>query len=331
MSETEKTSDALGSARAWLEGIEVGEALHHRNLTLFPLYREGGEAETGRSPESDSEKSERYVLLSDAIEAGEAVVEEVSEGGSVPLLAVTNGSVKPILIPEGEILIGAKQNRTVNLTVLVAAGKRFDLPVSCVEQGRWGYTSRRFAAESYAHPMLRREKIRSAQVHRQAAGVAFSDQSAVWQSVEEHLGALDAASPTRDMVAGYGAAEDRMKEYRAKIELPEGACGFLAASGGKVTGVDLFDAPDTMRKLWKRVADAYFIEAVRGDDEAPVASRELAEAFLASVAESLTPAAKQPELGFELEMARDDIAGAALWHEGAVCHLSAFGVEEATV
>jgi hypothetical protein len=329
MSEAEKTSDAVAAARIWLEGVEVGEALHHRNLTLFPLFREGGKTEPGRSPKSDSE-SDRYVLLRDAIERGEAVVEEVSEGGAVPLLAVTSSSVKPILIPEGEILIGAKQNRTVNLTVLVAAGKRFDLPVSCVEQGRWGYTSRRFEAKSYAHPELRRKKISSAQLGRRLAGVALSDQAEVWDAVDLHLGALSAASPTRDMVAGYRAAEDRMKEYRAKIRLPEGACGFLAASGGKVTGVDLFDAPDTMRKLWKRVADAYFIEAVRGDEEAPVASRELAKEFLASVAESLTPAAKQPELGFELEMARDDIAGAALWHEGAVCHLSAFGVEEGT-
>jgi hypothetical protein len=327
MSETEKTGDALAAARAWLEDIEVGEALHHRNLTLFPLFREGGKAGTSRLP--DSAESDRYVLLSDAIERGEAVVEEVSEGGSVPLLAVTNGSVRPILIPEGEILIGAKQNRTVNLTVLVAAGKRFDLPVSCVEQGRWGYTSQRFAAESYAHPELRKKKISSAQIGRRLSGMAFSDQSAVWQSVEEHLGALGAVSPTRDMVAGYRVAEKQMKEYRAKIRLPEGACGFLAASGGKVTGVDLFDAPDTMRKLWKRVADAYFVEAVRGDEEAPVASRERAETFLAAVAESLNPAANQPELGFELELAREDLAGAALWHEGAVCHLSAFEVEKA--
>ena len=47
---------------------------------------------------------------------------------TVPFLGVKNEGAKPILIPEGEILIGAKQNRVVNLTVLVAANSTFRLP-----------------------------------------------------------------------------------------------------------------------------------------------------------------------------------------------------------
>ena len=66
-------------------------------------------------------------------------MEEVNESGSVPNLAVKNKCDRPLLIPEGEILIGAKQNRVINITVLVAAGVKFVLPVSCVEAGRWRY------------------------------------------------------------------------------------------------------------------------------------------------------------------------------------------------
>ena len=62
-----------------------------------------------------------------------------TEDGEVPNLSVTNSSDRPILIPEGEILVGAKQNRVVNVTVLVAARSTFKVPVSCVEQGRWRY------------------------------------------------------------------------------------------------------------------------------------------------------------------------------------------------
>ena len=74
----------------WLGKVEVGEGLHHQNLTLFPLYRPGEEP-----------VFERYRLLSDAVEAKEAKVEEVSEGGDVPFLGVTNDGGTPILIPEG--------------------------------------------------------------------------------------------------------------------------------------------------------------------------------------------------------------------------------------
>ena len=85
---------------------------------------------------------------------GEAVVEEVNESGSVPNLAVTNKCKRPLLIPEGEILIGAKQNRVINVTVLVAAGVKFVLPVSCVEAGRWRYQSRHFESKFCAPPSL---------------------------------------------------------------------------------------------------------------------------------------------------------------------------------
>jgi hypothetical protein len=70
-------------------------------------------------------------------EAGEAVtIEEVSEGGDVPT----------VLLLDGEELIGAKQNRVLNTTVLVAAHSRLTIPVSCVEQDRWAYKTARTGA-----------------------------------------------------------------------------------------------------------------------------------------------------------------------------------------
>ena len=87
------------------------------------------------------------MLLPAAIDKRTAVAEEVSENGDVPHLSVTSTCDQPILIPEGEILVGAKQNRVVNITVLVAPRSRFKLPVNCVEQGRWHYRPRHFTSE----------------------------------------------------------------------------------------------------------------------------------------------------------------------------------------
>ena len=223
--------DVLESTKSWLGKVEVGEGRHFRNLTVFPLLvSEEGE---GAKP--------RYELLSDAIEAGAASVEEVDEAGSVPFLAVANKAAIPVLVPEGEILIGAKQNRTVNLTVLVAAGATFKLPVSCVEQGRWSYTSRRFKPAAFAHPKLRNLKMKAAQESRALGYAPQSDQGAVWEEVEDHLHAMEApASPTRSWTDGYEAAEGRLEDYRKAIELPEGACGFRGGErrrGGRAGSV----------------------------------------------------------------------------------------------
>jgi hypothetical protein len=120
-------------------GLRLGKALHHKNLTVFPL--------SWAQPHEPT-----YILLSRAIDSGQAVVEEVSESGSVPNLAVTNKADRPLLIPEGEILCGAKQNRVVNISVLVAAGVKFLVPVSCVEAQRMDATIAALPPAQNRHP-----------------------------------------------------------------------------------------------------------------------------------------------------------------------------------
>ncbi len=67
--------------------------------------------------------------------------------GSVPDLRVINRAEKMVLILDGEELVGAKQNRIVNTTILVAAQSTLVIPVSCVEQGRWSYRTLSFESQ----------------------------------------------------------------------------------------------------------------------------------------------------------------------------------------
>ena len=116
--------------RDTLADLRPDEPLRHGSLIVIPLM-------AGPAPEPD------WLTLA---EAGTAVViEEVSKAGEVPALTVTNTAHRPVLLLDGEELVGAKQNRVLNTTVLVASGARLDIPVSCVEQGRWAYKSARFA------------------------------------------------------------------------------------------------------------------------------------------------------------------------------------------
>ena len=87
-----------------------------------------------------------YVLSDEALAQGSVQVTEISEGGSVPELLVQNSGEYPVLFIEGEELIGARQNRVLNTSVLIGAGTTIRIPVSCVEQGRWSYRSRKFGS-----------------------------------------------------------------------------------------------------------------------------------------------------------------------------------------
>ena len=77
----------------------------------------------------------------------------------MPELLVENPLDADVLLYDGEELVGAKQNRILNVSVLAGAHSKLTIPVSCVEQGRWQMRSAEFAAARHtAHPRLRRRK-----------------------------------------------------------------------------------------------------------------------------------------------------------------------------
>ena len=86
--------------RTTLQELEVGQPLVGDLLTLYPLL----------SPRA---AEPAYDLARDAFERGTLEVTEISEGGSVPTLAVVNAGERPVLLLDGEELIGAKQNRVL--------------------------------------------------------------------------------------------------------------------------------------------------------------------------------------------------------------------------
>jgi hypothetical protein len=301
--------------RGLLTQLLVGPPLRSDWLTIFPLHWPSAE-------------EPHYVLLADAIDTGTAVVEEITEDGSVPNLRLINRGLKPLLIPEGEILVGAKQNRVVNATVLVAADSTFTLPVSCVEQGRWGYQSRQFRSAFCAPPSLRSRKMRSVQASRARRGTAESDQGEVWATVCRNLVDLGVASPTRSLADGYTSLEAKFRAARQEIRLPEATAGIVVTRGNQVIGMDLFDSPRTFARQWDRLADAYLFDALRDERSMEPADSDVAPQFLDAVAGRGRLRESALGLGEELEISGGGMVGTALLYSGRLVHLAAFSQPE---
>ncbi len=146
-----------------LATILTGEPVTHGTLAVIPLL----------APNLDDPD---WLTLEEA--GARARVTEVSEAGSVPFLKVANGADRPLLLLDGEELIGAKQNRILNTTVLVAAHTEVTIPVSCVEQGCWGYRGRQFRpGDASLYASLRAQKaahvsqsVRAGRGHRADQG-----------------------------------------------------------------------------------------------------------------------------------------------------------------
>jgi hypothetical protein len=205
-----------------LPEIRVGASIHHESLTIFPLF-----AETNGGVE--------YQLSDEAIGAGTVTVEEVGESGSVPHLHVENKGDARVLFIEGEELRGAKQNRVLNTSVLIPAHSKTTIPVSCVEQGRWGYRSRRFGSgDSHSSPKLRAVLKKSVSASLEFGRGFTSDQGEVWKEVSRQMDHLGASSPTHAMADTYDSFRPRLgtrgrggvergcrRPLRQAVDLPE--------------------------------------------------------------------------------------------------------------
>jgi hypothetical protein len=243
-----------------LPEVRVGDPVRHEALSVFPLFSTPGEGV-------------EYLLSDEAIGAGSVTVEEISEGGSVPNLLVKNDSDSRVLFLEGEELRGAKQNRVLNTSVLVAARSRTPIPVSCVEQGRWHYRSRQFAPSgSHSSSKLRHYLKGSVSRSLRSGGGHSSDQMAVWSEVDRQMKALGSTSETQAMSDTFDTYRDRLAGFQEKLKYVEGANGVAVALGNRVVSLDLFDKPGTCRKVWARLLSGVAMDAVETRDEQGVAS-----------------------------------------------------------
>ncbi len=108
----------------WLCQVEMGEMQRDNRFGVIPLYQ-------------PLESMLPYIGVATALEQNTLVITEVSEGGTIGDLKVTNTGPTPVLVLDGEELAGAKQNRIVNTTILLKERSESIIPVSCTEQGRW--------------------------------------------------------------------------------------------------------------------------------------------------------------------------------------------------
>jgi ARG/rhodanese/phosphatase superfamily protein len=88
------------------------------------------------------------------------------------------------------------------VSVLVAAGARLRVPVSCVEHGRWDGARHHgpfTPAPQAAYPSLRREKNAAARASVAAGLEARADQRAVWNEIAAKSSRIDVTSAARAM------------------------------------------------------------------------------------------------------------------------------------
>jgi len=200
---------------------------------------------------------------------------------------VENKGDSRVLFLEGEELVGAKQNRILNTSVLLPARSKIKIPVSCVERGRWAYKSRLFGSSGRHSSSKLRHALKASVSESLFDGEGHSsDQGEVWKEVDNQQATLGVSSQTAAMSDSFMAHQKQIDEISTQIQYPEGAAGFAVALRDKIVAVDLFDKPATCRKVWRRLLSGFILDAVGPTDGTGQATQSAVEGTLAALRNS---------------------------------------------
>ena len=291
--------------------IQLGDPVVHRGIVVAPLFPR-------RQPRAD------YITLEEAIPLGFRVT-EVDAAGSVPELLVRNPLESNVLLYDSEELVGAKQNRILNLTVLLAGMSETRIPVSCVEEGRWTARSAAFAAADHtAYPELRRRKAELLSADPLARGLA---QHGVWAEVRAKADRLQAAAPTRAQADIFTSRDDELRVLRRAFPLVGGQSGAIFALEPNTLTLDYVSQPRAFRLLYPKLLDGYLLDGIeRLDSEA--ANRRALESFVERVEAAPRSRRRSVGLGNDVRLRAQRIVGSALEIDDELVQLSAFSTDD---
>ena len=266
---------AIDAVRACLEqeppiGLRVGPPQIAGTLTLFPIFGDGAGLD--------------YLTLAEAQQANAVKITELTGRSTVSLLAVKNAGVLPVLIIDGDILLGLKQDRVLNTTILVPAQSTLEIPVSCVEAGRWQPRSPTAQRSDFSvSPGVRAAKLKAMIGRARSSGKFDSDQLAVWSEVEKYALSLGVRSETNAYSDIVRQRRPQIEERLAQLKPADGQSGVLAAVAGRPVSFDLFDKASTLARLWQGLIGSYVTESLASPASEASIDVEAASAWIRSL------------------------------------------------
>ena len=285
-----------------MEEIEFLDAQVHRNVAVIPL----------RTPPNYSFD---VITLKKGFELGLVEVKEC-EHSTVNTLIVKNQSVTPLLLIDGEEIIGGDQNRIVNATILIAPQSEMKIPVNCTEHGRWGYKHEFKHSEYIANYRTRSAKVR-ASINKQ------NEQSAVWNAIDELEFDRNFSSPTQAMSESYDNAKADLSEFADAFDNVKGQSGVVIMVDGEMKGFEMFLNSDVYGQYHKKILKSYLIDAKINDSIFAI-DIDTVKSAISEALESEVKKSKNNGLESRFDFKNDDGIGTLYTYNDELIHMSYF-------
>jgi len=302
-----------------LKSVQFGEVQCHRNIVILPMLADDG--------------TFQYRTLGEGLASGDVSITEVSKAGSVPELMATNRGKLPVLLLDGEELVGAKQNRVLNTSILLRELSETRVPVSCTERGRWSYVSNSFAESGnvMAHK-VRVSKLMSVSDSLQELGSPRSDQVHVWHDIAllHHMAGCDSTTSAIDDV--FRARQSDLQRALESFRCVQRQVGLFVFVESDPVGFDLLSLSSAYSKVHPKLVRSYAIESlIRQRPTAPTPPAHdvvgLAASFLGEILTTKEDQFPSVGYGVDCRYQANSLAGSALVHANEVIHAAFFRVD----
>ena len=229
-----------------LPNMHVGRGSRYGNLTWFPIF-------------TDAEVTDRdYVTNFNAKEVKLAEHANATVGS----VKIQNDGKSKVILFEGTLLEGGWQHRALTRTVLVNAKGVTELPVVCVEQGRWGGQAAQRIGSRQA-PAKLRSAMRGMTKQGNLINQAHADQGRVWNEVSNYAAVNDAYSSTPSFVQMRDQLDNQLAAIATEKVTPiYGQRGVIVAIDGYPVALELFDHPDTLAERLQSILDGFQVDAL---------------------------------------------------------------------
>lgn len=297
--------------------VILGSPQRHQSLTIYPLLAPD-------APELP------YALMADSLGSGALKITEVG-AGTVPELLAINAGEATILVLDGEQLVGARQNRTTNRSLLLPARSQTKIPVSCMEQGRWHSVGEDFKPTTQSSPSGVRRKAREVEASFAARGDAppppvqalSGAQGSVWEAIGEYSSTAGAHSGTGALDHVYEARVGDIDEAVRAFTSEGDQVGVVAFLGGRPLGMDVIGCRSLYARLHERLLRGYAMDALGSRRSAGRPGAGAAQRYLDQV--HAAPRLEAPTIGSgRYAILSGMVVGGELTDAERVVHLSAF-------
>ena len=315
-----------------MKNLQIGNIQNYKNLAIAPVIGKNSGLE--------------HIALCDALGSGFEIREKGS--ASVPTLLAVNRTGKEVLAIAGEYIVGGKQNRTLVRNSYFSKDFEGEMPVRCVQQGRWNYGDIRPEPERPRRPRIPhpfpgiprphepyifgREEHPSRAVFRHAghtpicASLRAKSQGETWNTISCLFAEVGVESVTSNLDEIYEKRNEDFENYKNNFPVIENQVGNVAViskNGNKTLVLDIFDRSEIFQKYHGNLVSSYALEAGLRDGQVQTSEQEV-RGFLESVDSCNFNKQQAVSLGQDYKISGAGLQGSTLINDNNLLYLNLF-------